>query len=103
MPAVAGLTLIFATLRKELALQFLMTLALVHAERGSGANNLLAFMTPHQLFVYALVNTLYIPCIATFAVLRKELGTRPAVGIAAFTIVLAVVVGGVARYVLAVL
>ena len=101
LPAIAGLTLIFATLRKELALQFLITLALV--QYGSGAPNLLSFMTPQQLFVYALVNTLYIPCLATFAVLSKELGRRTAVGIAAFTIVLAVVVGGVARYVLAIL
>lgn len=101
LPAVAGLTLIFATLRKELALQFLVTLALV--QYGSGAHNLLSFMTPHQLFVYALVNTLYIPCIATFAVLKRELGLRPALGIAAFTITLAVLVGGLARYALAIL
>jgi ferrous iron transport protein B len=101
LPAIAGLTLIFATLRKELALQFLVTLALV--QYGTGADNLLSFMTPQQIFVYALVNTLYIPCIATFAVLKKELGMRPALGIAAFTIALAVVVGGIARYALAIL
>lgn len=99
LPSIAGLTLIFAVLRKELALQFLVTLALV--KYGAGAQNLLAFMTPQQLFVYALVNTIYIPCIATFAVLSKELGTRTALGIAAFTIALAVVVGGIARYALA--
>jgi ferrous iron transport protein B len=99
LPAVAGLTLLFAVLRKELALQFLVTLALV--QYGTGAQNLLAFMTPQQLFIYALVNTIYLPCIATFAVLRKELGTRPAVGIAAFTIVLAITLGGIARYALA--
>lgn len=99
LPAVAGLTLIFATLRKELALQFLMTLAIV--QYGAGANNLLSFMTPQQLFVYALVNTIYIPCIATFAVVSKELGTRTALGIAGFTVALAIVAGGVARNVLA--
>jgi ferrous iron transport protein B len=99
LPAVAGLTLIFAVLRKELALQFLVTLALV--QYGAGAHNLLSFMTPNQLFVYALVNTIYIPCIATFAVLRKELGTRTALGIAVFTIGLAVIVGGIAHYALA--
>ncbi len=75
LPAIAGLTLIFAVLRKELALQFLVTLALV--QYGSGAHNLLSFMTAQQLFVYALVNTIYIPCVATFAVLRKELGDAP--------------------------
>lgn len=101
LPTVAGLTLLFAVLRKELALQFLVTLALV--QYGSGAQNLLAFMTPQQLFVYALVNTIYIPCIATIAVLSKELGTRTALGIAALTIALAVFIGGIAHYVLAAL
>lgn len=95
LPAIAGLTLIFAVLRKELALQFLITLALV--QYGTGASNLLSFMTPHQLFVYALVNTIYIPCIATFAVLRKELGLGSALGIASFTIALALVAGGIAH------
>lgn len=103
LPPVAGLALLFAVLRKELALQFLVTLAIMQYGYGAGTDNLLLFMTPHQLFVYALVNTLYIPCIATVAVLNKELGTRAALGISAFTIVLAVVAGGVARYVLAVL
>ncbi|MCX9083812.1 MAG: ferrous iron transport protein B [Candidatus Methanoperedens sp.] len=94
LPAVAGLTLIFAILRKELALQLLVTLAVVMY--GGGANNLLLFMTPAQLFVYALVNTIYIPCVATIAVLGRELGWRRALGIMAFTIVLAILIGGIA-------
>ncbi len=94
LPAVAGLTLIFAVLRKELALQLLVTLAVVMY--GGGANNLLLFMKPAQLFVYALVNTIYIPCIATIAVLGRELGWRRALGIVAFTITLAILIGGIA-------
>lgn len=93
LPAVAGLTLIFAVLRKELALQLLVALAVV--QYGSGAANLAAFMTPGQLFTYALVNTIYIPCIATMAVLGRALGWRRAVAISAFTIMLALLVGGV--------
>jgi len=94
LPAVAGLTLIFAVLRKELALQLLVTLAIV--AYGGGAKNLLLFMTPAQLFVYALVNTIYIPCVATIAVLGRELGWRRAGGIMAFTISLAIITGGLA-------
>jgi ferrous iron transport protein B len=94
LPAVAGLTLIFAILRKELALQLLVTLAVVMY--GGGAKNLLLFMTPAQLFVYALVNTIYIPCVATIAVLGRELGWKRALGIMAFTIVLAILIGGIA-------
>jgi ferrous iron transport protein B len=94
LPAVAGLTLIFAILRKELALQLLVTFAVVMY--GGGAKNLLLFMTPAQLFVYALVNTIYIPCVATIAVLGRELGWKRALGIMAFTIVLAILIGGIA-------
>jgi ferrous iron transport protein B len=94
LPAVAGLTLIFAVLRKELALQLLVTLAVVMY--GGGAKNLLLFMTPAQLFVYALVNTIYIPCVATIAVLGRELGWKRAVGIMVFTITLAILIGGIA-------
>ncbi len=94
LPAVAGLTLIFAVLRKELALQLLVTLAVVMY--GGGASNLLLFMSPAQLFVYALVNTIYIPCVATIAVLGRELGWRRALAIMAFTIMLAIIIGGIA-------
>ncbi|MGA2762201.1 MAG: ferrous iron transport protein B [Spirochaetia bacterium] len=98
LPAVAGLTLIFAILRKELALQLLLTLAIVRY--GPHTKSLLDFMVPSQLFVYALVNTIYIPCVATVAVLGRELGWKRAAGIMAFTIVLALSMGGGARWVM---
>jgi ferrous iron transport protein B len=95
LPAVAGLTLIVAVLRKELALQLLVTLAI--AQYGPQASNLLSFMRPDQIVVYALVNTLYIPCIATISMLARELGWRRALLISGFTVVLALLVGGAAR------
>jgi ferrous iron transport protein B len=101
IPAVAGLTLIVAVLRKELALQLLVTLAMV--QYGPQASNLLSFMRPDQIVVYALVNTLYVPCVATIAILAKELGWRRALLISGFTVVLALLVGGAARGVLALL
>ena len=99
LPAVAGLTLIVAVLRKELALQLLITLAM--AQYGAQARNLLTFMRPDQIFVYALVNTLYVPCLATIAILGLELGWKWALAISAFTVVLALAAGGAARAVLA--
>ncbi len=98
LPAVAGLTLIVAVLRKELALQLLVTLAM--AQYGPQAANLLTFMRPDQIIVYALVNTLYIPCIATVSILARELGWRRALLISAFTVAVALLVGGAARGVL---
>jgi ferrous iron transport protein B len=95
LPAVAGLTLIFAVLRKELALQLLLTLAM--ARHGADAGDLGRLMTHGQIFTYALVNTLWIPCAATVAVLARELGWKRAAAISLFTVGLALAVGGVAR------
>ena len=92
LPAVTGLTLLFGILRKELALQFLVTLAMV--QYGRGAADLLNFMTMKQLFIYALVNALFIPCLATIAVLARELAWRRTILIALFNIVIALGVGG---------
>jgi len=99
LPAVAGLTLVFAVLRKELALQLLVALAIV--EFGRGAENLLSFMSKDQLFTYALVNTIYIPCIATIAVLSRTLGRQRAAVISLGTVALAVLLGGVTMRLLA--
>lgn len=92
LPAVAGVCLLFGILRKELALQLLMALAIV--QYGPQVHNLLSFMTKQQLFIFALVTTLYIPCMAAITVLVKELGLKTALAITLFTITLAVVVGG---------
>jgi ferrous iron transport protein B len=54
-------------------------------------------MRPDQIIVYALVNTLYVPCVATIAILGRELGWRRALLISGFTMVLALLVGGAAR------
>jgi ferrous iron transport protein B len=95
LPAVAGLTLVVAVLRKELALQLLVTLAMI--QYGPQASNLLSFMRPDQIVVYALVNTIYVPCLATIAILGRELGWGRALLISGFTILLAIAVGGAAR------
>ncbi len=99
LPAVAGLTLIFAVLRKELALQLLVAFAVVRY--GAAGHDLLSFMTPHQIVVYALVNSIYIPCVATIAMLGHELGWRRAALISSGTVVTALVVGGVTAKILA--
>ena len=101
LPAVAGLTLIFAVLRKELALQLLLAFAVV--TYGAGAHNLTSFMTTHQIVVYVIVNSLYVPCVATIAMLGRELGWRRAAYISAGTVGLAVLVGGLISHALAVL
>jgi ferrous iron transport protein B len=70
---------------------------------GPSAHNLLFFMSPVQLLVFALVVTIYFPCIATMGVLGKEIGWRNALGVVGATSSLAVLVGAVAFRVAAVL
>jgi ferrous iron transport protein B len=94
LPAVAGVTLILGIVRKELALELLIALAV--AQYGAAAKNLLVFMTPLQIFVFALVLTIYVPCVATVAVLGRELGWKNAILIMIFTIILALAIGALA-------
>jgi len=86
LPAVAIIPLIYGFIRKEGALVLLVAVA--------GTSQLNAFMTPLQLFVFALVVAIYVPCIATVAVLARELGRRDTVVISVSTFLLALLVGG---------
>jgi ferrous iron transport protein B len=93
LPSVVGLVLVLGILRKELTLELLLALAVV--QYGATGASLQAFMSPVQLLVFAVVVTIYVPCVATVSVLAKELGWKDALKISAFTIGLAVLVGAI--------
>ena len=93
LPPIVGIAIVFAFLRKELALQLLVALAVI--EYGAIGANLGAILTPAQLFVFAIVTSVSVPCAATLATLVQELGARVAAGISAASLGLAVVAGGV--------
>jgi ferrous iron transport protein B len=86
LPAVAGVVLIFGVLRKELTLILLASMM--------GTSDFAFFLSPIQMFVFAFVVMVYVPCIATIAVLVKEFGYRRAALISLTEIGLAVVLGG---------
>ena len=90
LPAIAGVAIAFAFLRKELALQLLLVFAAIELGRTADLGEL---MNPAQLFVYAVVSSISIPCIATLAALRGELGTKAASGITVASLALALGVG----------
>jgi ferrous iron transport protein B len=90
LPAIAGVAIAFAFLRKELALQLLLVFAAVELGRAAALGEL---MVPAQLFVYAVVSSISIPCVATLAALRGELGTRVAAAISVASLLLAIGVG----------
>lgn len=86
LPAATGVVLIFGILRKELTLILLASLL-----KPSG----LSVLTPVQMFVFAFVVMVYVPCIATIAVLVKEFGYKRAAIISLSEIGVAIALGGV--------
>ena len=92
LPALTGITLFFGILRKEMTLEMLIVLF--------RTTDFLAIMNIQQMIVFTIVVTLYFPCIATFAVLGKELGLKTAILIAISTIILAIIIGGITNLIL---
>ena len=92
LPAITVVALVFGILRKEMALQMLMVLF--------GTSNLALAMTAHQMFVFALVMAIFMPCLAALAVLVKEFGVKSMVGITATSMLLAIAFGAVANLIL---
>ncbi|MBN1167991.1 MAG: ferrous iron transport protein B [Methanospirillaceae archaeon] len=79
--------LLFGILRKEMAFETLVVLA--------GTADLLTVMTKVQLYIFAIVSTLFVPCISTIAVLGHEIGWRYAFLISGYTILLGLATGAV--------
>jgi ferrous iron transport protein B len=52
------------------------------------------------MFVFALVMAVFMPCLAAFAVMVKEFGTRSSLMVAGTSISFALVMGAVANFVL---
>jgi ferrous iron transport protein B len=90
LPAAVGLTLIFGILRKELTLVMLV--------QALGTTHVDTVMSNGQLLTFTLFVVFYVPCVATIAVMAKELGWRDTALISAFSIVLAVVIGVAGRF-----
>ena len=92
LPAITVVALVFGLLRKEMALQMLMVL--------SGETNLALFLSNEQMFVFALVMAIFMPCLAAFAVLLKEFGLKSTLAVTASSISLALVMGAIANAIL---
>jgi ferrous iron transport protein B len=87
LPPEATTALFFGILRKEMALESLIILG--------GTADIGSFMTMAQIYIFAVVSVLFIPCIATLAVLRREIGTGMALAVAAYTLGMGIFVGAV--------
>ncbi len=84
LPGDASIALITGFLRKDLAVGMLITLN----------------MAPLQLVIAVTMLTIYFPCVATFAVLIKELGIKDMLKSAAIMVGVAIIVGFLLRIIL---
>jgi ferrous iron transport protein B len=86
LPPITLTPLIFGILRKELTLVMLAALV--------GTSNFATILTGTQMIVYATVIMLYIPCIATIAVLARQFGYKRALTVTLFEAGFALLIGG---------
>jgi ferrous iron transport protein B len=84
LPAAVGMTLVFGVLRKELTLVMLV--------QALGTTDVDTVMTTQQLLTFTLFVVFYVPCIATIAVLARQMGWRGALAISGLTVSVAVAV-----------
>ncbi|MCJ7742054.1 MAG: ferrous iron transport protein B [Methanoregula sp.] len=87
LPEYASTALLFGVFRKELAFETLAVL--------SGTADLGSVMTSAQLYTFAIVSVLFIPCISTIAVLYRQLGARIAILISVYTVSLGLTIGAI--------
>jgi ferrous iron transport protein B len=87
LPSVVSILLLFGVIRKELVIVMPAVLF--------GTTNLAKVFTPEQMIVLAFVTMIYVPCVATFAMLKREFGWKTALLIAIFEIAFAVLLGGI--------
>jgi len=89
LPEQVGVPLFFGILRKELSLIML--------RQALGASDFSTVLTPVQMMTFTVFVVFYVPCLATLAVLKRELGWRDMLSIASLTVLIALLAALVAR------
>ena len=87
LPGYASTALLFGVFRKELAFETLAVL--------SGTANLGSVMTSVQLYTFAIVSVLFVPCVSTIAVLYRQLGAKIAIITSVYTVFLGLLIGAI--------
>jgi ferrous iron transport protein B len=87
LPSVVGVLLLFGVVRKELVIVMPAILF--------GTTDLATIFTSTQMIILAFVTMIYVPCVATFAMLKREFGWKTASYITVFEIALAIFLGGI--------
>jgi ferrous iron transport protein B len=82
LPEAVGTTLIFGVLRKELSMIMLI--------QALETPHVLTVMSKVQVLVFTVFVVFYIPCLATIAILWREIGSKRALFTVLFTFILAI-------------
>jgi ferrous iron transport protein B len=91
LPLVVGTTLIFGILRKELSMLMLI--------QAIETTDVIAVMSTTQIMTFTIFIIFYVPCVATIAVLWKEIGSKRTLFTMAFTSILAIILATITRFV----
>jgi ferrous iron transport protein B len=91
LPVAVGVTLIFGVLRKELSMIMLV--------QALGVTDISTVMNATQIMTFTIFVLFYIPCVATIAVLIREIGTKRTAFTLLFTFIIAIVLSIVVRLV----
>jgi len=86
LPGYSATALTFGILRKEMAFETLAILA--------GTADLGAVLSSVQLYVFAVVTVLFVPCLATITVLLREVGSKITLAVTVYTVALGLLIGG---------
>jgi ferrous iron transport protein B len=85
LPPYASTALLFGIFRKELAFETLAVLG--------GTADLGSIMSAVQLYTFAVISVLFVPCVSTIAVLYRNLGARITVLASVYSVSLGIFIG----------
>jgi ferrous iron transport protein B len=92
LPALLGVPILFGVLRKELSLLMVY--------QALGTFDIGAHLDWVQIMTFLIFLTFYFPCVSTFAVMLRTIGRRQALASVSLSVGVALVVGGIVRWVL---
>lgn len=87
LPAIVSVLLLFGAVRKELVV--------VMPTIIFGTTDLAAIFNPVQMIVLTFVTMIYVPCVSTFMMLKRDFGWKTASYITIFEIAFAIFLGGI--------
>jgi len=91
LPVAVGVTLLFGVLRKGLSMVMLV--------QALGVTDISTVMSATQIMTFTIFVLFYVPCVATIAVLIKEIGNKRTIFAVIFTFLIAIILATITRFV----